>query len=111
MPLRSPRAGMCKCSRSEEHTSELQSLRHLVCRLLLEKKKNGSTKQSQAINKLRKSCMKDSHQRRTAALSQYNKAPHQSWSLMLNPGGSIFFLKERTTPRTNPFTLPQALPT
>src|ERR1035441_10739243 len=26
--------------RSEEHTSELQSLRHLVCRLLLEKKGN-----------------------------------------------------------------------
>src|SRR5258705_669264 len=26
--------------RSEEHTSELQSLRHLVCRLLLEKKTN-----------------------------------------------------------------------
>src|SRR5947199_3513710 len=25
--------------RSEEHTSELQSLRHLVCRLLLDKKK------------------------------------------------------------------------
>src|SRR5262245_63959885 len=25
-------------TRSEEHTSELQSLRHLVCRLLLEKK-------------------------------------------------------------------------
>src|SRR5258705_6468797 len=29
--------------RSEEHTSELQSLRHLVCRLLLEKKKRRST--------------------------------------------------------------------
>src|SRR5437899_6620458 len=28
-----------KPHRSEEHTSELQSLRHLVCRLLLEKKK------------------------------------------------------------------------
>src|SRR2546422_2904865 len=28
--------------RSEEHTSELQSRLHLVCRLLLEKKKNGS---------------------------------------------------------------------
>src|SRR5437899_11417532 len=28
-----------KGQRSEEHTSELQSLRHLVCRLLLEKKK------------------------------------------------------------------------
>src|SRR5205814_7646254 len=31
---------MTKSPRSEEHTSELQSLRHLVCRLLLEKKKN-----------------------------------------------------------------------
>src|SRR5258708_18211522 len=30
-------------SRSEEHTSELQSPDHLVCRLLLEKKKNTST--------------------------------------------------------------------
>src|SRR5471030_3060331 len=28
-----------RTERSEEHTSELQSLRHLVCRLLLEKKK------------------------------------------------------------------------
>src|SRR5262245_66070147 len=30
--------------RSEEHTSELQSLRHLVCRLLLEKKKKKNRK-------------------------------------------------------------------
>src|SRR2546425_3888628 len=29
--------------RSEEHTSELQSLAYLVCRLLLEKKKNDQT--------------------------------------------------------------------
>src|SRR5690554_7788559 len=29
-----------KSTRSEEHTSELQSRPHLVCRLLLEKKKN-----------------------------------------------------------------------
>src|SRR5258708_21447555 len=29
----------CRASRSEEHTSELQSPDHLVCRLLLEKKK------------------------------------------------------------------------
>src|SRR6202023_3940505 len=32
-------AGRAIGARSEEHTSELQSLRHLVCRLLLEKKK------------------------------------------------------------------------
>src|SRR5205814_8251898 len=31
--------GVSAIGRSEEHTSELQSLRHLVCRLLLEKKK------------------------------------------------------------------------
>src|SRR5262245_62695623 len=44
-----PRRG-CECceqfaahTRSEEYTSELQSLRHLVCRLLLEKK-NKTTK-------------------------------------------------------------------
>src|SRR5437870_7792948 len=33
------RARFKKRSRSEEHTSELQSRGHLVCRLLLEKKK------------------------------------------------------------------------
>src|SRR5437899_6544207 len=33
-----------KARRSEEHTSELQSLRHLVCRLLLEKKKKKTRK-------------------------------------------------------------------
>src|SRR5262249_59233216 len=32
------RAGPLRASRSEEHTSELQSLTNLVCRLLLEKK-------------------------------------------------------------------------
>src|SRR5437870_10576081 len=39
-----PRGGMAKMSpRSEEHTSELQSRGHLVCRLLLEKKKKNKT--------------------------------------------------------------------
>src|SRR5690554_8203926 len=33
----------CRASRSEEHTSELQSRPHLVCRLLLEKKKKKTT--------------------------------------------------------------------
>src|SRR5262245_65379852 len=33
-----PAVGRDMQIRSEEHTSELQSLRHLVCRLLLEKK-------------------------------------------------------------------------
>src|SRR5262245_64000385 len=43
--------------RSEEHTSELQSLRHLVCRLLLEKKKikKRTTKASEQIRRYRHS--------------------------------------------------------
>src|SRR5438093_7508073 len=38
---KSPRSSQRECAkpRSEEHTSELQSLTNLVCRLLLEKKK------------------------------------------------------------------------
>src|SRR5690349_23005022 len=36
--------------RSEEHTSELQSRRELVCRLLLEKKKKKKKKQQQTTN-------------------------------------------------------------
>src|SRR5205814_9618579 len=40
-----PRAGamILAVNRSEEHTSELQSLRHLVCRLLLEKKNQSNS--------------------------------------------------------------------
>src|SRR5688500_19767486 len=37
--LVSVRIGVCNSTRSEEHTSELQSPCNLVCRLLLEKKK------------------------------------------------------------------------
>src|SRR5215510_16558304 len=43
---RSRRTALSLCaasSRSEEHTSELQSRGHLVCRLLLEKKKSPKT--------------------------------------------------------------------
>src|SRR5229473_3971536 len=37
---RGPNGGIALMARSEEHTSELQSLAYLVCRLLLEKKNN-----------------------------------------------------------------------
>src|SRR5690625_6760386 len=38
-----PADGTMAVNRSEEHTSELQSRGHLVCRLLLEKKNNSHT--------------------------------------------------------------------
>src|SRR3989454_7315485 len=49
--LRLGRAG-----RSEEHTSELQSPCNLVCRLLLEKKKNAIQKQSSVDSAPNPSC-------------------------------------------------------
>src|SRR3712207_8059814 len=41
----------CSDARSEEHTSELQSRQYLVCRLLLEKKKNKHRNGSSNSNK------------------------------------------------------------
>src|SRR5437899_5856403 len=48
--------------RSEEHTSELQSLRHLVCRLLLEKKKKKR-------KKIQKELVKNKNRHRTTQYS------------------------------------------
>src|SRR2546423_14808340 len=45
------RATLCR-SRSEEHTSELQSLAYLVCRLLLEKKKGRTRRRWSALYRL-----------------------------------------------------------
>src|SRR5690554_7598159 len=41
-------------SRSEEHTSELQSRPHLVCRLLLEKKNTGTGTIAQFVSRIYK---------------------------------------------------------
>src|SRR2546430_13663055 len=53
--LRSPSASFhlpkrAQSQRSEEHTSELQSQSNLVCRLLLEKKKEQTSIQISAVN-------------------------------------------------------------
>src|SRR2546425_9480780 len=44
--------GSCREARSEEHTSELQSLAYLVCRLLLEKKKKNKNRHKDHIEKM-----------------------------------------------------------
>src|SRR5438045_4697843 len=59
--------GRDAAQRSEEHTSELQSLRHLVCRLLLEKKKK---KKNNKINtKVKQNTQRTSH---TATANQHS---------------------------------------
>src|SRR5438309_7768389 len=50
-PGASPTTARRRCTRSEEHTSELQSQFHLVCRLLLEKKKKKTMFQVRVQNK------------------------------------------------------------
>src|SRR5205814_8637417 len=45
LPSRKREVNRNEPPRSEEHTSELQSLRHLVCRLLLEKKKKKKSRE------------------------------------------------------------------
>src|SRR6185437_12913444 len=85
--------------RSEEHTSELQSLAYLVCRLLLETKKTPSTGKSRAV---------------------YRSTPVRSRTLLLysallrlltttrpgslaRPRSSFFFLMIRRPPRSTLF--------
>src|SRR2546429_3207703 len=58
-----------RIGRSEEHTSELQSRLHLVCRLLLEKKKK---KSSHAVRHIQ-----STHRYAKVTLS-YSHRPHQS---------------------------------
>src|SRR2546429_1561500 len=47
-----PPSHFSRSTRSEEHTSELQSRLHLVCRLLLEKKKKNNTPSASASDAL-----------------------------------------------------------
>src|SRR5687768_18371604 len=57
--------------RSEEHTSELQSRLHLVCRLLLEKKKQPIKSRSSYSNSCYQTCCYDH-----ATSSSYYTIPH-----------------------------------
>src|SRR5579872_7627542 len=51
-------------TRSEEHTSELQSRPHLVCRLLLEKKKNPKNPQTPQKKKKKNTTPNKTHQKK-----------------------------------------------
>src|SRR5215831_20061764 len=64
MPRVLRRTAPFRMHRSEEHTSELQSLRHLVCRLLLEKKK----KKLKCYHKNKKKTKKKKYKNNTQTL-------------------------------------------
>src|SRR5215203_7396944 len=50
-----------RCSRSEEHTSELQSRQYLVCRLLLEKKQKKKNRKQTKKKKKKKNTQPHPH--------------------------------------------------
>src|SRR5690348_17865120 len=56
--------------RSEEHTSELQSPVHLVCRLLLEKKKTHNTRLEDALGRIAVRIVRRRHVARRGARIQ-----------------------------------------
>src|SRR4051795_6594245 len=81
--------------RSEEHTSELQSHSHLVCRLLLEKKR-GSASPSATTRHGAPGPSWPAHRGDPAARSSVH---------------SLFFLREPRPPDTSMFTRDRRLPT
>src|SRR4051794_25838788 len=97
-------------SRSEEHTSELQSPVHLVCRLLLEKKKKtrkAQPNQPTAITKLAYyRCQSDtqrlrsSHQQPPTSRLQHPPKPPTQPSFHIS---FFFFLMIRRPPRSTLF--------
>src|SRR3954465_4738738 len=96
--------------RSEEHTSELQSHDNLVCRLLLEKKKNtpADTTHDQAAP-----CGAVCQSPARALLLLWPPSPTppvRLLSLLLLFLSFFFFLNDRPPPDISPFPLPAPFP-
>src|ERR1022692_4845969 len=83
-----------RASRSEEHTSELQSPCNLVCRLLLEKKNHPSD------------CLNRPSRRTTAPVKAPRPWPYSS----LSRSYFFFFLNNRATTEIYPLPQPAPLP-
>src|SRR6266404_1859134 len=97
-------------SRSEEHTSELQSLAYLVCRLLLEKKKKNDLGRSYAINTETQRNRVEPSQR--SAFESWLRIV--SWMLFLGVGirftCTSFFFNDTATTEIYTLSLHDALP-
>src|ERR1019366_5532086 len=98
------------CSRSEEHTSELQSPTNLVCRLLLEKKKkqSGYASMSTRPNPTTKLCYRHGSVPPWPAGSKPQRASLSPIAKPLMP--VFFFFNDTATPEIYTFSLPAALP-
>src|ERR1035438_4681003 len=93
---------------SEEHTSELQSLRHLVCRLLLEKKKLllDGIALGDAVALVAATSGPDATPFRGRVVASAPRVAHPVACL----AKLLFFLMVRGPPEISPFPLPAAFP-
>src|SRR4029079_9752349 len=96
--------------RSEEHTSELQSLAYLVCRLLLEKKKNQRATGAIAVKQNTRSTTSSID----GGTRRYRDTRHNTASCCVPPLAVYslrsFFLNDTPTTEISPLSLPDALP-
>src|SRR4051795_8394666 len=99
-----PSSGVQTC-RSEEHTSELQSHSHLVCRLLLEKKKNEANRRAAGRCVVTQQGQVSVEQRSVCVLCCVTSHPRASYAPPFCLF-SFFFLKDRPPPEISPFPSP-----
>src|SRR6202790_492140 len=102
-----PRPGM---RRSEEHTSELQSLQHLVCRLLLEKRTAAPSPPPSRGYTSRRVRRARSRAPTHAARRRIERDLHDGPHLSLVSLALIFFLSNRGPPDFHPFPTPDLFP-
>src|SRR3954449_8609207 len=103
--------------RSEEHTSELQSHSHLVCRVLFRSdRKSTRLNSSHTLISYAVFCLKKKHYMPPLARAPGGHPRVAVWLGIANPlvlASSVsrgFFFKERGPPEISPFPLPAALP-
>src|ERR1039458_6758886 len=93
----------CLLGRSEEHTSELQSLRHLVCRLLLEKKRRYVFCNITALIDRKRPLLNSSHPV-ICAFAMHDYLPISKTASWWSPARFFFFfLMIRRPPRSTLF--------
>src|SRR3970040_2366825 len=100
----------CAVGRSEEHTSELQSPMYLVCRLLLEKKKQRTNK-SCTSGPRAEGARHPQCYRVTQLAARALLAPRPPYRAVSAPRHSLFFFLNKTAPpEIYPLSLRDPLP-
>src|SRR5476651_1068565 len=90
-------------TRSEEHTSELQSRQYLVCRLLLEKKKNQQVRRPVVTRDTDTPCRIDTRLHRLSVAQHARRDQHIVRPRIASGNRLFFFLMIRRPPRSTLF--------